>query len=221
MSELRQPLFPIIRKLAKPTTVLLLKTSVTPNQVTWASILLGLMANAALLIGTRDGDVGCGLLLTASYVLDNSDGDIARAKRMSSSFGAFLDTTGDFVVHMTFFATLGVAIYLRTGADVWLWCGGLATLGNIVNYVIGRLHDDNSPSHSSEGGGGFKYPANDASLGKWLAFVLRELMRADFCFIVLGLGFIDELRLLLPLGALGAQAYWIAYFAVRKEHYHV
>ncbi len=221
MSEPHQPPFPLIRKLAEPTTVLLLKTSITPNQITWISILLGLLGSATLLLGTRRGDVACGLLFVASYILDNCDGEIARAKNLKSRFGAVLDTAGDFVVHMTFFMTLGVAIYLRTGANFWLWCGGLAALGNIVNYVISHLPGEGQPSETPGDGDGFKYPSREDSVGKWLAFVLRELMRADFCFIVLVLGIFDELRMLLPLGALGAQAYWIAYFAVRKEHYHV
>lgn len=222
MSGPRQPLFPLIRRVAEPTTALLLKTNVTPNQVTWASIIMGLAAAAALLPGTRNGDIACGLLFVASYVLDNCDGEIARTKNLRSRYGAILDTTGDFVVHVAFFALLGIALWQRTGEDFWLWCGGVATLGNVINYVIGRIDDANMPraSTSSEDEG-FKYPAGGDSIGIWLAFIFRELARADFCFIVLGLGFFNQLWVLLPLGALGAQAYWIAYFAVRKEHYHV
>ena len=43
-------------------------------------------------------------------------------------------------------------------------------------------------------------------------YAFREIARWDFCFIVLGLAVADGLWLLLPLGAVGAQAYWMALF---------
>ena len=69
--------------------------------------------------------------------------------------------------------------------------------------------------------GEFKRPAQNDSIGKWLVFVLRELARADFCFIVLALAALDWLPYLLPFAAVGSQVYWITFFVVRDEKYHV
>ena len=41
----------------------------------------------------------------------------------------------------------------------------------------------------------------------WLIYIFHKLSRADFCLIVLGLALFDVLWILLPLGAIGAQAY--------------
>ena len=77
------------------------------------------------------------------------------------------------------------------------------------------------PDYNPADEGEFKRPTKADALGKWLVFVFRELARADFCFIVLILAAFDWLIYLLPFAALGSQAYWITFFIVRDEKYHV
>ncbi len=56
---------------------------------------------------------------------------------------------------------------------------------------------------------------------EWAVFALRELSRADFCFIVLALSLFDASWVLLPAGAIGAQAYWMAAFVKRAREVHI
>ena len=219
-------LFPLVRHISNAVSTGLVRTPVTPNQITAASILLGLASAAVLLLDTREGDIACGVLLTISYVLDNCDGDVARAKKLSSKFGAFFDTFGDWLVHAVLFACLGVAAYERTGTILWLWCGIAASAGSTINYAIGLINDLRAdaappPDFNPADEGEFKRPAQTDSVGKWLAFAFRELARADFCFIVLVLAAFDWLAYLLPFAAIGSQVYWIMFFIVRNERYHV
>lgn len=220
------PLFPLVRHISNRVSSGLIALPITPNQITTTSIILGLVGAATLLLNTATGDILCGGLLTISYVLDNCDGDVARAKKMSSRFGALLDTFGDWLVHAALFAALGFAAYQRTGTQLWLWLGLAASLGSTVNYVIGLVSDLRSaphppPDHNPAVEGEFKRPARNESTGKWLVFIFRELARADFCFIVLALALMDWLAYLLPFAALGSQVYWITFFVVRDEGYHV
>lgn len=220
------PLFPLVRHISNTVSVGLVRLPVTPNQITTISIVLGLASAAALLFNTPAGDILCGVLLTVSYVLDNCDGDVARAKKLSSVFGAFLDTFGDWLVHAALFAALGITVYDRTGAILWLWLGIAASLGSTINYVVGLMSDlraDKTPAldRNPADDGEFKRPANNDSTGKWLVFIFRELARADFCFIVLALACLDWLAYLLPFAAIGSQVYWITFFVVRDEKYHV
>lgn len=220
------PLFPLVRHISNIVSRGLIRMPVTPNQITITSILLGLAAAASLLLNTREGDIACGVLLTVSYVLDNCDGDVARAKKLSSRFGALLDTFGDWLVHAVFFACLGIAAHERTDASLWFWFGVAASAGSTINYVIGLINDLRSdtvpqPDFNPADEGEFKRPAQNDSIGKWLVFVLRELARADFCFIVLALAALDWLPYLLPFAAVGSQVYWITFFVVRDEKYHV
>ena len=220
------PLFPLVRHISNALSAILIRTPATPNQITTTSILLGLASAVVLLTNTREGDIACGVLLSASYVLDNCDGDVARAKKLSSKFGAFLDTFGDWLVHAVLFACLGVAAYERTDAILWLWFGIAASAGSTINYVIGLLNDLRSnkappPDFNPADEGEFKRPTGTDSIGKWLAFAFRELARADFCFIVLILALFDWLAYLLPFAAVGSQVYWIMFFMVHNEKYHV
>jgi len=220
------PLFPLVRHISNIVSRGLIRTPVTPNQITITSILLGLAAAASLLLNTREGDIACGVLLTVSYVLDNCDGDVARAKKLSSRFGALLDTFGDWLVHSVLFIALGIEAFQRTGDDTWLWLGLAASAGGTINYAIGLMKDLQSdkappPDYNPASEGEFKRPAQNDSMGKWLAFVFRELARADFCFIVLVLAALNWLAYLLPFAAIGAQVYWITFFIVRDEKYHV
>lgn len=220
------PAFPLVRHISSALSPSLIRLPITPNQITTTSIILGLASAGALLLNTRAGDLACGILLTVSYVLDNSDGDVARAKKLSSAFGAFLDTFGDWLVHAALFAALGYGAFVRTDATIWLWLGLAASFGSTLNYVIGLISDRRAgkappPDRNPADDGEFKRPAPGDSTGKWLVFVFRELARADFCFIVLALAALDWLAYLLPFAALGSQVYWITFFVVRDERYHV
>ena len=44
-------------------------------------------------------------------------------------------------------------------------------------------------------------------MGK-VVYIYRELLRADFCFILLLLTLFEVTRFLLPAAAIGAQLYW-------------
>ncbi len=56
---------------------------------------------------------------------------------------------------------------------------------------------------------------------QWIAFVLRELFRADFCFIVLILAVVGATEILLPLAAVGAHIYWMTRFIKGVKEFHV
>jgi len=62
----------------------------------------------------------------ASLVLDNCDGEIARVKLLGSTFGAWLDIYGDFVVNASFMAGMAVGAYRVFDQVVYLWAGGFA-----------------------------------------------------------------------------------------------
>ena len=54
----------------------------------------------------------------------------------------------------------------------------------------------------------------------WMIFIFHKLSRADFCVIVLGMAAFAVLWILLPLGAIGAQAYWITDLFKRARGWH-
>ncbi len=212
-------LFPLVRHLSYPATLALYRLPVTPNQITAASLVLGLLA-AWMFSYTANHLVTllAALFFTAGYVLDNCDGEIARLKDLASDFGKRFDTFVDWIVHGAFFIALGFGISAQTGQNFWLWFGIAAAIGGTINYVIDTLRD--SGINISGDREGFVEDGPDTSKSDQSLYASR-VIRTDFCFIVLALSLFDSLWLLLPTGAIGAQAYWMLQFIKGFRRHHV
>ncbi len=222
MSERTAPpdsLFPLIRHLSWRVTPSVARLPVTPNQITTASLAVGMAGNWCVMQGTYGLAVAGGGLLVLCYLLDNIDGEIARLKGLQSTFGMHFDTFVDWLVHATFFPALGWGEAARTGNDLWLWLGAAAGAGATINYLVVLYLDrrDGVPESASAAP---RTTTDDALAGK-LLFALRELSRADFCFIVLALALVDGLWLLLPFAAAGAQVYWMTAGVQQTRDAHV
>jgi len=221
--------FPLIRHLSDPVTPLLARLPFSANQITAASLVAGLgSAFAVAQGGGRDLAVVAGVLMVVCYVLDNCDGEIARLKNQCSEFGRRFDSFVDWAVHSAFFAALGIGVSQSTGDAMWSWMGWIAAAGGTVNYAVGFFVEARERRLAEAAGIAARsgHEAPDAThrphgLKNWLVFALRELSRADFCFIVLALALADGLWLLLPAGAIGAQVYWMTQFVKGARDYHV
>ncbi|MCZ6755657.1 MAG: NTP transferase domain-containing protein [Gemmatimonadetes bacterium] len=73
----------------------LVRTGVTPNEITVASFLMSLIGAVFLAAGGYAAGVLGGLLIQAASVIDGCDGEIARLKGMATPRGAWLDTMLD------------------------------------------------------------------------------------------------------------------------------
>ena len=76
-------------------------TRVTPNQVTYASVLCGLASALAFCQGNGWSLVIAGIFLEASLILDCADGQLARAKNCATEFGRLLDGVGGYVAYLS------------------------------------------------------------------------------------------------------------------------
>ncbi len=108
----------LLRPVAGFIVSLLYKTSVTPNQVTIASTIAGLIAAATYLNNEALTTAVAGLMVTVKDVLDSADGQLARAKGQYTRIGRFLDSIGDFVVDLGLFGAIGWVLY-RTSGEAW------------------------------------------------------------------------------------------------------
>lgn len=73
----------------------LAKTPITPNQVTFISLILGLAACVLYLGGTQKHLMYGAIVFYLSKLFDYADGQVARIKGMTSKLGAWLDTYSD------------------------------------------------------------------------------------------------------------------------------
>lgn len=118
----------------------LANTSVTPNQMTYAAVLIG-VAGAPFFLSVRPAiQVIGGLLFLLHSIIDGCDGELARLKFQESRWGGVLDFWGDNVVHVAIFGCMAAGLWLSTGKAWTLWCGLSAVLftGLSAWYVYRR-----------------------------------------------------------------------------------
>lgn len=216
-------LFPLTRHISWRLTPYLAKTPATPNQVTSASLVVGLAAAGLFAQGTYMAAVGASALLVMSYVLDNCDGELARLHRVTSNFGEELDSFADWLIHSAFFIGIGLGVTRQTGDELWIWLGGIAALGGTINYlVVLTIKARSRRRASSHLADEPRSPAPpSASTRDALLFAFRVLARADFCFIVVLAALFDVTWLLLVVGAVGAHAYWASALLEGAQDHHV
>lgn len=101
-----------------------MRLPITPNQVTYGSLVVGLLGSfflyrAAFLGGASWNYAAAGLLLFASVILDCADGQIARAKGGGSRMGRILDGMVDLFVMLPAYAIPGFVLARHSGR-IWI-----------------------------------------------------------------------------------------------------
>ena len=126
----------ITRFISRQLTSFFLKTSFTPNQITFLSLFIGLAAALCFFFGGHKmGIVGSVLLLVSAWV-DCADGEVARLKFMTSEWGAKLDIISDNIVHCSVFFAIGMGLYFSTGESIFKYLGMLAVLGSLTAFIL-------------------------------------------------------------------------------------
>ncbi len=212
--------FPLVRHLSVPLSRLLVRSPVTPNQITAVSLIAAMGGAWCFTYPDQRAQIAGALLFLAFYILDNCDGEVARAKQLSTRFGLYFDTLVDWVGHAALFVGLGIGAAAHWNQRWWFWLGVAGAAGGTINYFLG-LYMDLSAGGARDTAA---TPTVRAEPERWidrLGYVLRELARADFCFILLALALMGWSWALVPAGAIGAQVYWCAAFIKGVREHHV
>jgi phosphatidylglycerophosphate synthase len=98
-------------------TWVLVKTRVTPNQVTIASIVSGLLcglcyASGWFIIGS--------IFLFISHILDCTDGNLARITEIFSPLGKWLDMFSDRFVEAIVFISVSIYFFKARNSELWV-----------------------------------------------------------------------------------------------------
>ncbi len=218
-------LFPLVRHISARLSPVLGRSPFSANQVSYLSLVLGLGAAWCMLYESYWINVIGGVLMVLCYILDNCDGEVARIKGQCSEYGRRLDNFIDWAVHTALFAALGIGVAESSGQDIWAWMGWAAALGSSINYIIGTVAEE---QRAKAGITSEDIPVPEEhdspppeNIGQWLMYAFRELSRADFCFILLGLSLFGVAWVLLPLGAVGAQVFWVVHLLPGARERHV
>jgi phosphatidylglycerophosphate synthase len=124
------------RRISRALTRCLLPTGVSPNQITLASIAIGVGAGVLFATGARDAAIAGAVLFLLSTIVDGCDGEVARLTFRESSFGARLDVVGDNVVHVALFAGIATGLYRRAADPRIALLGTLLVVGALLAMVV-------------------------------------------------------------------------------------
>ena len=100
-----------VRKISIYITKLLLKTEVTPNQISGLSILIGIIAGIFFVFGNYWYTLVGALLLLLSNIVDCVDGEIARYRKSASVAGKYIESLNDYIVHSFIFVCISFGLY--------------------------------------------------------------------------------------------------------------
>jgi phosphatidylglycerophosphate synthase len=101
---------------------------IRPNQVTSASLVVGLAAAAAFGVGSRAALVTGAVALQVSFALDVVDGQLARYTNLSSALGAWFDSMADRMKEYAVYVGLAVGSIRGFNRDVWALAGAALAL---------------------------------------------------------------------------------------------
>jgi phosphatidylglycerophosphate synthase len=200
------------RKVSLAITRRLLYTRVTPNQISIASILLGVFSALLFLGEARVLHVLGGLLLVFSSIVDGCDGELARLRFQESRLGSWLDFLGDNVVHISIFLCLGLGLTLRGEGTVYAVLGCVAAVANFgaASAVFLRVF--------LRGGDGvitFATPVRLDEMDRAKGWLRRrieftdKLSNRDFFYLILFCAAIDQLWFFMWVGSLGVVFYFL------------
>lgn len=118
----------VVRRLSRRLTPIALRLGLRPNQITIASLLIGLLAAGSFALGGRTGLVVGAVLLQLSLVVDCVDGEVARYLRAFSAVGAWLDASTDRIKEYACYAGLAYGATAANGVDPWLLAATMLSL---------------------------------------------------------------------------------------------
>lgn len=180
---------PIGRRLSK----VLIRTPVSPNQVTIFSMLLGLVAAWLLAFGTWPQILWGALIFQLATMIDCVDGDIARVLYKETRLGKWLDIGADQVVHVALYLGIAYGLWRVNSGQPVLVLGAVAALGVIFSAFV-VIRSLRLPEEQRSGAG-------------------RKLIDAaatrDFSVVLIALAALDHLVFFLWLSAIGVHVFWL------------
>jgi phosphatidylglycerophosphate synthase len=196
------------RKISGAISRVLLKTPVTPNQITVFVTGLGIWAGWLM---SRPGEIPKiegSLMFLLTSILDGCDGEVARAKKMTSKIGGWLDLWGDNVVHVAIFYGLGLGLSKDTGSSVYITLGQAAVVGTLLSAALASVQTWRKGQSSFTSVSGDTRDAAEApAWRRRLVQMSDALARRDFVYGVVVLALIGRLSWFLWACAAGSIVY--------------
>lgn len=188
------------RPIGRPLSRILVCTPISPNQVSVASTVIGLVGAWFLSRGGHFEAILGAALFQVSAIVDCVDGDVARMAFKESPMGKWLDIVGDQVVHAAIFIGIGLGL-ARAGVDAPVgWLAASAVLGAGISFGVILRGMLGSATKSSR---------------RLQAFIDGATNR-DFSVLVLALAMFQRLEWFLWMAAIGSHFFWMTALVLQR-----
>ena len=136
---------PVSRILNRPISIkiseLLLKTKITPNQISLISFIIGLFGALFFYFGDYVFLVFGGILVQMSSIIDGCDGEVARLKLVESKYGGWFDAVLDrYADAIIIFGMIHGHWILHNDIIIWT-IGFMALMGSFINSYTADKYD--------------------------------------------------------------------------------
>jgi len=195
------------RPLSGLITSVLVRTSVTANQVSVSTLIMSVVGAVLASTGSYTGFLAAAVLFQLASVVDGVDGEIAKLKFMESERGEWIDTLCDNLGYLAFLTGLLVGTWRGGYPDIYLHAGalGLVAAGaSIANLTLTVSREQSSGSFLA-----VEYGYEEGTgIGSRIMRVLHFLGKRDFlAFFALLLAALGRLPLALALFGAGATVF--------------
>jgi phosphatidylglycerophosphate synthase len=184
------------RKISLAISRMLVRTPITPNVISFVTMLIGLTGAWLISLGTYWAGVAGTAVFALSTILDGCDGEVARLKFQQSPFGSILDAVIDNVVYLSVMVSIAyVSIRANPETNYYLLFGLLAAGMAVTTAVIF----------------GWMNRVRDSSRAQ---LFLERLANGDFSYLVLGFAVAGHLEYFLWAAAFGVHAFYLILIAI-------
>lgn len=203
------------RKVSIPLTRVLARLPISPNMMTYITLLVAGVGAWYLSRGGYWEMLLGGLLTQLSSILDGNDGELARLKVMDSDYGTWLDTLCDYVSYFFTFGGVTWGLYNRSGDGYYLWLGGMLLLGiglgMIVTSYFRKRHTGKGRANELTRIVIERLEEKRSDLFSYVTARLRHFAtRATFSYFVLLFGLLNWWEVLLWFAVVGAWVYVVS-----------
>jgi phosphatidylglycerophosphate synthase len=209
------------RWLCRPLVRVLAHTSISPNMVTFAGLIVAAVSAYYFSLGTYFASVIGAVLFFFSGLLDEVDGMLARVRFSDSALGTWLEGTVDNISYLLLFGGITVGLYHQRGPREVL-IGEAALVGSILAVaVISWQRKRSTQSDRPHEYLGNVYKLLDKDRGNWISRGVREvhifIKKGVFIHYVVIFTVLGLLPILLRLAAFASNLTWIIalYFSYR------
>jgi|ETN01SMinimDraft_4_1059930.scaffolds.fasta_scaffold05181_3 hypothetical protein len=195
----------IHRKLSNRITRILYHTPITPNQVSWIGFILCAFAALMFAFGNYTWLVIGAFVLELGNIFDMVDGDLARAKKMFSTYGHWLDSTLDAILDFGIIIAVTYSVWrARPEMHVWL-LGMFATYFLIEFFIMSRFFILPYDLPHKE------FKKSFGKIGKSKFYNLLYYTRQYHINLIAIFAILNQFYILLWCWAIIGNLYWVAY----------